>query len=117
MKKVVHYILRCIKSSKLSGTDHFREYPKLMELGLEANGTHPMQKAAFALHYFCCDINDSQSKPVFVVEGVMHYLKDNGYTWNDTESMYEELKLAFSNNETAVDIENILENYMQRNPN
>jgi len=49
----------------------------------------------------------------------MQFLENNNYIWKkrDLKNMYEELKLAFSNNKTAVDIENILEKYIQNTHN
>ncbi len=114
MKNVIRDILACINASDESITDYIREFSKLKDLALETNGTRPIQKAAFTLHYLCCNLNDNQSLPALVVEGVMLYCKNKGYTWesNSLERMYKKLKSAFDENKTAGDIEDMLAMYL-----
>ena len=85
-------------------------------IALERSGTEPIQKAAFALHYLCCNIDDNQSMPALVVEGILLYCKNKGYTWenNSLERMYKKLKSAFNQNKSAEDIECILTKYLDR---
>ncbi len=116
MKEVVREIYACIHASGESINDYVREFSKVKDLALETNGTKPIQKAAFALHYLCCNINDNQSMPALVVEGILLYCKNKGYTWenNNLERMYKKLKTAFDKNKTAEDIECILTKYLDR---
>lgn len=119
MKEIVNHINAYILATERSCIEYTREYPHLKDLALETNRATPIQKAAFALHYLCCDMEDDQPIPVLAVNGILYYLEKRNHTCerNDLERMYEDLKLAFSNNETAVDIENILEKYMQHTHN
>jgi len=114
MKEVVKNIHAYIHASEQSIVDYIREYPNLNDLALETNRTTPIQKASFALHYLCCNMREDQPIPVLAVNGILYYLEKKNYTCdrNNLERMYKELKLAFSNNETAIDIENILAKYM-----
>ena len=116
MKQVVREIYACIHASGESFNDYVREFSKVKDLALETNGTKPIEKAAFALHYLCCNLNDNQSMPALVVEGVLLYCKKNGYTWenNNLKIMYKKLKSAFDKNKAAEDIEGILIKYLDR---
>ena len=114
MKEVVREIHACIHASGESINDYVREFSKVKDLALETNGTKPIPKAAFALHYLCCNINDNQSMPALVVEGILLYCNNKGYTWenNCLGHMYKKLKSAFDQNKSAEDIECILSKHL-----
>ncbi len=56
MKEVVREIHACIHASGESINDYVREFSKVKDLALEANGTKPIQKAAFDLNKSVEDI-------------------------------------------------------------
>lgn len=61
MKEISKAILLCIKAERESEAAYFRLRPKLKDLALEEGGKHPLEKAAFTLHYFYID-NDNDVK-------------------------------------------------------
>lgn len=113
MKEIAKTILQFIHARNIQSTAFYREFPKFKELGFEKNGTTPLEKAAFALHYLCCDEDKNPSTLAPIVEGTLYYLKNNNYKCNteSVEEMYTALKSAFDNNDTAEHIKGILTKY------
>ena len=116
MKAVFFSIIQILYANGIQPIYFFKDHPKIKSLSLEQCANTPLAKAAFTLHYCFVDNDDygddNYDAPTEVIQGVLFYLKREGITLKNIESMYMELDNAFKEKESIEEIEVILQEHI-----